>query len=622
MNLRTRLMLMALLLVAVLMGVSTAVAYYIILSQSREAASELIGKSFQLIQEELKAGQARLAGGAAQVAGAEKMAVNVKYVAEYGAKSKEPEVRSTYGEMAEAMRAVAEANALWKVAIYGVGGELMAYAVKEPGGLLVGYTHAFPNFERRARLLKPGEDLALDTWEASPQPPAEFATQYPGQVASTAGGGLTREGAFLCQSAQVPIMGKVYNRQTDAMEDKQLGLVVALTRLDQPLVERLSRLAGTQVNVFTSEGYSVGTLPGYKQPPQAAGAASGAPEMGEVAVEGAGYYQGVLPLGQEGKALGALACLYSKEAAQRNAWQMIKLLALAALVCVLLTVPGAWLFAHRLARPINRAISELDDMSQQMTAAAGQVSAASQSLADSASSQAGSLEQISAALAETTGRAQQNSHSAQEADQHSRQGTANLQGANQSMKALILSMRETTAAGDNVVKVVQTIDAIAFQINLLALNAAVEAARAGEAGAGFAVVAEEVRNLAMRSAEASRNTHALVEDILHKIKAGSGVVEETDQLYAKVATDVRAVTVLVGEIAAASQGQLSDIEQVGSAIGLISQGTQQSAANAEESASASEQMSAQALHLKGQVEIMRGLIQGHQRRRGPVPGRA
>jgi hypothetical protein len=369
-------------------------------------------------------------------------------------------------------------------------------------------------------MVKTGADLALDEWEASPQPPEEFAQRYPGKLPGSSGGGLAQEGGFLCQVAHVSIVGQVYNRQSEAFEDRQLGLVVAYTRLDQAQAERLSRLTGTRVHVFVGERLSAGAVPGYDRPPQGWEKAGAVPALGEVEVKGEGFYEGAMPMGEAGKPLGAVACLYPRETAERNGRQMTRLLILAALVCVALTVPGAVLFAHRLARPINQAIGELDDMSQQMTAAASQVSSASQALAENASSQAGSLEEISAALADTTSMAQQNSANAQEADRHSRQSTSDLAGANVSMKTLIQSMRETSEAGDNVVRVVRTIDDIAFQINLLALNAAVEAARAGEAGAGFAVVAGEVRNLAQRSAEASRNTHALVEDRSEERRVG------------------------------------------------------------------------------------------------------
>ena len=612
MSLRNRLMLMSVLLVAAVMAISTAVAYFILDRQSGEAASQVIGKSFTLIQEELQAGQAKLAKGVSQLAGMDKIPVNVKYLVEYGGKTKEPELRPTYGEVVQTMENSVLAQGFWKVAIYGPAGELMAWAVSQDGGVLLGYAQTQPQYQRRFKLIKPGEELNLNNWQDSGTPGSEFPQNRAAKGREESASTLVLEGQALCLMSQAPVLGDVYNRETNSFDTKPVGLVVALVRLDEAQVRRLARLGGTGVNIYTSQGLSVGTEPGLARPSRNWDAA---PEkydshLTEVQAEKASYYEGLMGLSGGGKRLAAVACLYSKEAANRNSQQMIKLLALAALACVLLTVPGAWIFAHRLARPLNQAIAELDDMSQQMSAAAGQVSAASQSLAQNASTQAGSLEEISAALADTTGRAQQNSSNAQEADRHGRQGIENLQSANQSMKTLKQSMRETSEAGDNVVKVVQTIDAIAFQINLLALNAAVEAARAGAAGAGFAVVAGEVRNLAMRSAEASHNTHTLVEDIIQKIKVGSGVVEKTDQLYGKVALGVQAVTGLVGEIAAASQEQLGDIEQVGSAIQSINQGTQQGAANAQESASASEEMSAQAMHLKGQVEIMRSLIQG------------
>jgi hypothetical protein len=615
MSLRNRLMLLAVVLVVAVMAVSTSVAYFILHRQSREAASQLIAKSFQLIQDELEAGQAKLAGGAVQLAGMDKMPTNLKYIAEYGAKSKEPEMRPTYGEVLQSMQNAVRANAIWKAAIYGAQGELVASAVNRDDGVLLAYAHGFPQYQRRSKLMKTGEELAMDDWESSDNAGEDFAKTYQGKSASGQAGSLALEGSAVCMRFQTPVMGKVYNRQADAFEDKQIGLVVALVRLDQAMVDRLARLSGTQVNVFTGKGLSVGTVPAYQQLSRGWDAAIAArPEaVSEVEVDDTGFYEGTKALGSPGEHQAAVACLYSKEAANRNSQQMTKLLILAALVCAALTLPAALLFANRLSRPLNRAIAELDDMSRQMTEAAGQVSVASQSLAENASSQAASLEQISAALAETTSMAQRNSGHAQQADRHSRQSATILEEAKQSMDTLIGSMGETSTAGDNVVKVVQTIDAIAFQINLLALNAAVEAARAGEAGAGFAVVAGEVRNLAMRSAEASRNTHALVEDIIGKIKVGSGVAQQTDQLFGNLSLGVQTVTGLIGEIASASDGQLRDIEQVGSSLKLISDGTQHSAATSQESASASEQMSAQTMHLEGQIDILRGMVEGRRR---------
>ncbi|MFZ5585321.1 MAG: methyl-accepting chemotaxis protein [Thermodesulfobacteriota bacterium] len=616
MNLRNKLMLMALLLIVALMSVSTAVAYYIINRQSLEAAGELLGRSFALIEDDVKAGQAKLANGASQLATAEKMPVNVKYIEEYKAKTKEPEIRPTYAEMIEAMRSILRAGDIYQAAVYGAGGVLIAYAQAQADGVQLGYIHPFPALSHHGKTLKAGQELGIDAWEAGGQPPQALPIKYEGVMPAQASGGFALVGGFLGLVARAPITGKVYNKQTDAFEDKQLGLVMAVIRLDQAFADRLGKLTGVKVNLFTKQGLSVGGLPGYDQPPAAEAEADKASEAAvtEVAVGGEEYYLGARPLLEGREHLGAIACLYSKDAAKRNSLQMIKLLALASLLCVVLMLPVAAVVSHRLSRPINRAIAELTDMADQVAAAAGQVSAASQALADNASSQAASLQQISAALAETTGMAQRNSGHAQGADRLGLDSLDSLKTANQSMKTLMQSMRETSAAADNVVKVVQTIDGIAFQINLLALNAAVEAARAGEAGAGFAVVAEEVRNLAQRSAEASRNTHALVEDIIGKIKVNTEVVSQTDALYAKVAVGVQKASALVREISSASAEQLRDVEQVDASVKTINAGIQANAANSEESASASEQMSAQALNMKGQIDILRRLTEGRRAR--------
>jgi methyl-accepting chemotaxis protein len=143
------------------------------------------------------------------------------------------------------------------------------------------------------------------------------------------------------------------------------------------------------------------------------------------------------------------------------------------------------------------------------------------------------------------------------------------------------------------------------------LNAAVEAARAGEAGAGFAVVADEVRNLAMRSAEAARNTSNLIESTVMKIKGGVELVGKASNAFSEVASSAAKVGNLVGEIAAASSQQAQGIEHVNIAVTEMDKITQQTAANAEESASASEVMAAQADQIKSMVADLMKIVGGY-----------
>ena len=294
----------------------------------------------------------------------------------------------------------------------------------------------------------------------------------------------------------------------------------------------------------------------------------------------------------------------------------VSFLWISVIIGVLLASFLGFFISLSITKPLDRAIKGLNEGAEQVASASGQVSSASQSLAEGTSEQAASLEETSSSIEEMSSMTRQNADNAQQADHLSNEGLDNLKNANDSMKALIQSMEDTSTASGNVAKIIKTIDEIAFQTNLLALNAAVEAARAGEAGAGFSVVADEVRNLALRSAEASGNTQELVEDIIQKIEAGSGFVKETDDRYRKVFLSVEKVTELVREISAASNEQAQGIEQVNKAVAEMDKTTQQNAANAEESASASEEMNAQAEQMKGIVSDLMILVEGSGSRVG------
>jgi methyl-accepting chemotaxis protein len=289
------------------------------------------------------------------------------------------------------------------------------------------------------------------------------------------------------------------------------------------------------------------------------------------------------------------------------------LIATVSVGAVVLGLIIALVITRGIVKPVTKIVNDLTAGAEQVAAASGQVSSASQSLAEGATEQAAGLEETSSSLEEMSSMTKQNADNAQQANTLAGEARKAADTGAEAMGQMNAAIQEIQKSSDETAKIIKVIDEIAFQTNLLALNAAVEAARAGEAGKGFAVVAEEVRNLAMRSAEAAKNTATMIEESVKNASNGVDIASEVGKVLGEIVQGVGKTTDLVSEIAAASQEQAQGIDQVNTAVSQMDKVTQQNAANAEESASASEELSGQAASMNDIVAELVALVGGAAR---------
>ncbi|MBB5021796.1 methyl-accepting chemotaxis protein [Desulfurispira natronophila] len=259
-------------------------------------------------------------------------------------------------------------------------------------------------------------------------------------------------------------------------------------------------------------------------------------------------------------------------------------------------------------RIIVSAVRAISDGNSQVVSASDQIASASSSLAEGASEQANSVEEVTATIEEAASINNQNADNIREADQLANQATGAANQGYDKVQQLMSTMEEVSASSERISHIIKTIDEIAFQTNLLALNAAVEAARAGEHGMGFAVVAEEVKSLAQRSANAARETADIIKSTISQIQEGNQVATETNLAFDEIRTQIKKTSDLIGEITVSVKEQTEGMNQVSSAMSQIDKVTQQNAANSEEAAAAAEQLNAQAVNMLQSVASVASFV--------------
>ena len=281
-----------------------------------------------------------------------------------------------------------------------------------------------------------------------------------------------------------------------------------------------------------------------------------------------------------------------------------------------------WAIIRAVSGALGAISDSLEEGATQTASASGQLSSASQSLAEGCNEQGSSVAETSAALEEMSVMIRNTADNAEKAKSFANQARLAAQSGAQTMVDMNTAMHAIEASSAEVAKIVKNIDEIAFQTNILALNAAVEAARAGEAGAGFAVVADEVRSLAQRSAAAAKETAEKIEAAIANSQRGSVSCGKVGDSLDEIVRKVAAVDSLVAEISTAAKEQSQGIQQVGTAMTQLDKVTQGNATNAQQSASAAEQLNSQAHTMQDTVAYLRSLVTGNTQQTRFGGGRA
>ena len=247
---------------------------------------------------------------------------------------------------------------------------------------------------------------------------------------------------------------------------------------------------------------------------------------------------------------------------------------------------------------LNEAFRRIGESSEQVASGSGQVSGGAQLLAQGASKQAGSASELSMSLEKLSSDIRSNTEQAVDSRSKANRAKTELMAGSKQIEGLTEAMEKIKESSGKIAKIIKTVESIAFQTNILALNAAVEAAHAGAAGKGFSVVADEVRNLATKSEQASKEIAGMISEMAQAVEQGSDITDNTRQTMLSIVDDTKEIIASVDLISAASQKQSEEIRKISQNMDQITSVVQTNSSTAEESAAASEELSSQAEEMR------------------------
>jgi methyl-accepting chemotaxis protein len=297
-------------------------------------------------------------------------------------------------------------------------------------------------------------------------------------------------------------------------------------------------------------------------------------------------------------------------AARRTFAGLLGQLSILSLIAIAAGIILAYFITRSISKPMNFIASRIGEAAREVTSTSEQLYTSAQQLSQGSAEQYTAIEETSSTLQESASMMLRNTTNTKQASQLSEQAKESANNGSVVMQEMMKSIQEIKNSSDQIAIIIKVIDDIAFHTNILALNAAIEAARAGESGMGFAVVAEEVRNLAQRSARAAKDTTSIIETNIELSKEGVLIAAKVRDALNEITIQSKKVNQLMDEIAIASQEQAQGIEKMNKAMTQVEMVTQQNTGNAEKSTLATEKLNVQAESMRKIVLELSNLVNG------------
>jgi methyl-accepting chemotaxis protein len=644
MRLKTKLTLGVVAITVLIMVSTIAVVYVVLNKQNRQSVNDSLTKTLNIARDDLLESKAKLAKDTLQMIKTNKVASSVDYLTKYGQMGITTQ-KPTYEKVLSAIKQNLVAHNLWQSAVYNLDGQLIAY-VRRNGDQRVqaGFIHTDENNQKYYYYTEADDETPLSDveWASSDALPlSDINETFADQSSETTTSAIAAQGDSLYLKCYTSMIGSKYNTETDKMEPIQVGTIVSFQNLGAAFVQELSGLTGTDLNLYLSNGsLSTGTLEAYSELQATETGVDSAvdalvgqtPQFSTVSLDTGGFFQASLILNNDGRTAGWMTALAPASIVKSNTYQMIGLLGVVYLVCLVIVVPIAYIFAGTFAKAADIIVAglkdiaegegdltmrlslknrdemgdlanwfnifieklhtlvgdivanagnlktssgELTNLSTRMDQGAQEVSNQSQTVAKASDEMMANINAIAAAMEQSSVNLNTVASAAEEMTSTIGDIARNAANANEVTDQAVHQARTSTQrvhdlgdAAQRIGKVTETITEISEQTNLLALNATIEAARAGEAGKGFAVVANEIKELARQTATATTEIKEQINGIQATSQGTIGDIESITKVIDEVNT-------IVSTIASSVEEQSATTSEIAGNVAQASQGIQE-----------------------------------------------